>query len=111
MAQVEPGTAFEALWVNGRRATRARTPNDGYLSLWDSYNPDWHVDVDGQPAPLMRVNAVFRGVHLVTGDHIVTFTYHPARLYLGAQVSVVTALALLLWIAWGMRRARGAPGE
>jgi len=30
-AHVEPGSAFEALWVNGRRAVRARTPNDGYL--------------------------------------------------------------------------------
>ncbi|MEA3209730.1 MAG: hypothetical protein QOE70_2787 [Chthoniobacter sp.] len=30
-AQVEPGWKFEALWINGQRATRARTPNDGYL--------------------------------------------------------------------------------
>jgi len=29
--QVEPGTTAEALWVNGRRATRARTPNDAYF--------------------------------------------------------------------------------
>lgn len=30
-AQVEPGTSFEALWINGRRATRARTPKDDYI--------------------------------------------------------------------------------
>ena len=30
-AHIEPGAAFEALWVNGRRAVRARTPNDGYI--------------------------------------------------------------------------------
>ena len=31
-AQVPPGTEyFEQLWVNGRRATRARTPNSSYL--------------------------------------------------------------------------------
>src|SRR4051794_10319530 len=30
-AKVEAGFTAEALWVNGRRATRARTPNDGYL--------------------------------------------------------------------------------
>ncbi|MEI9897657.1 MAG: hypothetical protein WDN28_28305 [Chthoniobacter sp.] len=28
---VEPGTSFEVLWVNGRRATRARTPKDDYI--------------------------------------------------------------------------------
>jgi len=30
-AHVEPGTTFEALWINGRRATRARTPKDDYM--------------------------------------------------------------------------------
>ena len=30
-AHVEPGTSFEALWVNGRRATRARTPKEDYF--------------------------------------------------------------------------------
>ncbi len=28
---IEAGTTTEALWVNGRRATRARTPNDDYF--------------------------------------------------------------------------------
>jgi hypothetical protein len=30
-ARVDPGWRFEALWVDGRRATRARTPNTGFL--------------------------------------------------------------------------------
>lgn len=30
-AQVPPGTTAEALWINGRRATRARTPNGDYF--------------------------------------------------------------------------------
>lgn len=30
-AKIEPGSAYEALWVNGRRATRARTPNNDYF--------------------------------------------------------------------------------
>ena len=30
--------------------------------------PDWKVDVDGQPAPLMRANGLFRAVHLDPGD-------------------------------------------
>ncbi len=31
LAKVDPAWGFEALWVNGRRATRARTPNEGFL--------------------------------------------------------------------------------
>ena len=30
-AQIDPGWKFEALWVNGRRAVRARTPNKGFF--------------------------------------------------------------------------------
>jgi hypothetical protein len=30
-AKVDPAWRFEALWVNGQRATRARTPNEGFF--------------------------------------------------------------------------------
>lgn len=33
-AKVDPGWRFEALWVNGQRATRARTPNSGFLQAY-----------------------------------------------------------------------------
>ena len=79
-----------------RVVIRAGSPGDGYLALSDSYNPDWQVEVDGQPAPMMRVNGLFRGVHLTPGEHIVTFTYHPRMFYLGAAISAITALGLAL---------------
>ena len=31
LAHIDPAWRFEGLWVNGRRATRARTPNEGYF--------------------------------------------------------------------------------
>ena len=33
-AKVDPAWRFEALWVNGKRATRARTPNVGFLQAY-----------------------------------------------------------------------------
>ena len=90
-----------------RVVVSAGLPADGYLLLLDSYNTDWHVDVDGMPATLMRGDALFRAVHLVPGEHAVTFTYHPSRMYLGAQISAATALALVVWVLWDARR-RGA---
>jgi hypothetical protein len=93
-----------------RVVIRAGMPGDGYLALLDSFDPDWKVDVDGGPAPLMRVNALFRAVHLTSGRHVVTFTYHPSRMYLGAWISGLTAAALLLWMAWSRRRGAAGPG-
>ena len=74
------------------------------LALSDTYDTDWQVDVDGVPARMMRVNGLFRGVHLTPGEHTVTFSYRPAKFYLGAATSAITALGLALACAVGARR-------
>jgi hypothetical protein len=88
-----------------RVVIRAASPGDGYLALLDTYTPDWHVDVDGQPAPLMRANGLFRAVHLTPGVHTVTFTFRPRQFYLGAGVSAATALLLVAWCALSRKGA------
>ena len=100
---VQPYANFLEDSVN-RVVVSAGLPQDGYLALFDSYDPDWHVNVDGAPAPLMRADGLFRAVHLTTGSHVVTFTYRPLRMYLGAAVSGVTALALAAWCLWSRRQ-------
>jgi len=102
---VSPSAAFVEDGLN-RVVVRAGLPADGYLALFDSYDPDWHVDVYGQPATLMRANGLFRAVHVRRGAHVVTFRYRPSRMYLGAAMSGVTALALGLWCL--VTRRRGA---
>ena len=87
-----------------RVVVRAALPADGYLALLDSYDPDWHVDVDGAPAPLMRANGLFRAVHLRTGTHLVTFTYRPKMFYAGAAMSGSAALTLVVWCVIDRRR-------
>lgn len=96
--------------AHNRVVVRAGLPADGYLALFDTYDPDWVVDVDGMPAPLMRANGTFRAVHLTRGQHIVTFTYRPRLVYLGGMVSAGAALALVGWCAAeaGVRRRRRA---
>src|SRR5262249_6397783 len=69
---VQPYANFLEDGLN-RVVVSAGLPYDGYLALFDSYDPDWHVDVDGTAAPLMRANGIFRAVHLTTGSHVVTF--------------------------------------
>lgn len=104
---VRPSAAFIEDGLN-RVVIRAGTPGDGYLALMDTYNPDWKVDVDGRPAPLMRANGLFRAVHLTPGAHIVTFTFRPRKFYEGAATTALTALGLAIWSVWARRR-RSAP--
>lgn len=70
-------------------------PTDGgYLVLLDSFDPRWRVEVDGQPAPLLRANGLFRAVHIAPGRHSVRMHFRPAVFYASAGVSALTALML-----------------
>jgi hypothetical protein len=43
--------------------------------LNDKFDPNWHVFVDGKPAPLLRCNFIMRGVYLIPGAHTVEFKF------------------------------------
>jgi hypothetical protein len=104
-----PGVPASATFIEdglNRVVIRATLPADGYLALLDTYTPDWHVEVDGVSAPLMRANALFRAVHLASGTHGVIFTYRPRQLYIGATITATAAVALAIWCAWGARLHR-----
>jgi hypothetical protein len=67
----------------------------GYLNVLDSFDPDWHVTVDDDQAPLLRADGLFRAVRLVPGQHEVRFTYRPRALMIGSAISGLTGLALI----------------
>jgi hypothetical protein len=45
------------------------------LLLNDKFDPNWHVFVDGKPAPLLRCNFIMRGVYVTPGAHSVEFKF------------------------------------
>lgn len=79
----------------------------GVLVLVEGFDSGWTASVDGQPAPVLRANVLFRGVRLAPGRHAVRFAYRPAAATLGACSSGAAMLlaATLAWLA--RRQARG----
>jgi hypothetical protein len=62
----------------------------------ESWYPNWHVTVDGQEMPLLRVYYAFQGVMLPPGEHHVVFEYRkPWYVWAGLAISLLT-LALLV---------------
>jgi hypothetical protein len=53
----------------------AQADKPSVLLLNDKSDPDWHVYVDGQSAPILRCNFIMRGVYLMPGSHAVEFRY------------------------------------
>ena len=64
------------------------------------YYPDgWHATVDGQPLELFRADWTLRAALLPAGDHEVVMTFLPDSYRVGALVSAIASIALLLLLA------------
>lgn len=79
----------------------------GLLVLVDSFAEGWTASVDGQRVPILRANALWRGVPVGPGARKVVFRYRAPGLAPGVALSILTALGLLAAIA----RSRAAPGN
>jgi len=77
----------------------AELAEEGYLVLTDAHYPGWRAVVDGLEVPIYRANLLFRAVYLPAGRHRVEFIYEPLSLKVGAAISLITLLALLVGIA------------
>jgi hypothetical protein len=53
-------------------------PSDGLFVVLEGHAPGWHATVDDDPAAVLRVNLIFRGVEVPAGTHRVTLSYNPA---------------------------------
>ena len=53
----------------------ARRP--GYLVLNDAYHPWWRATIDGEQAPIMKANLLFRSVSVPEGTHRIRFEFKP----------------------------------
>ncbi|HEU5088707.1 MAG TPA: YfhO family protein, partial [Roseiflexaceae bacterium] len=66
------------------------------IVLTDAYDAGWKVTVDGQSADLLRANAMFRGVGVAAGQHVIVFRYQPAPVLWGGSASIVGWVVLIM---------------
>jgi uncharacterized membrane protein YfhO len=85
---------------------RVQAPERGFLHLADQYAPGWTATVNGQPAPILRGDYLFRLVEVPKGDSTVEFVYRPASLLIGIVISTVSAIAVGALLVRRWRRAR-----
>jgi hypothetical protein len=77
------------------------------LVLADTFQGDWKVTVDGEPAHLGRVDSTLRGVVVPEGGSTVVFTYESPSRQIGTLISLASLVALLAGASiWALRRRR-----
>ena len=105
-AVARPAPADRELW-------EVDAPSGGFLRVGARWDPGWSATVDGQAAPVLRADGVFRGVVVGPGRHLVRFSYRNAGEMQGRLVGGGAFLMLLALVGpWrkiaGRRQPNGA---
>ncbi len=103
-----------ARYRNAEVVLSGRAAEPGIAVLTDNWHPNWSAKVNGQPAPVLRVNGIFRGVAVPSGDFRVELEYRPKTLSFALYLSTASLALLLLIFAFRKRldrflRGRGVP--
>ena len=85
----------------------AACATNGFVVLSDLYYDGWRSFVDGSEQEVYRADSAFRAVRLEAGQHRIEFVFDPLSFRIGAIVSLVALLLIIVLTAVLMcRRAR-----
>jgi hypothetical protein len=81
-----------------RLVIHVQASTEGWLLLSDVWYPGWRAQVDGTSTQIVHGDYLFRAVQVPVGEHQVVFTYQPLSFWLGALVSLLGWMILVvLW--------------
>lgn len=88
---------------------RATTQVNSLAVFSEIYYPEgWVAYIDGQEAPILRVNFVLRALEIPAGDHTVEFRFAPKSYTVGNKITTASSWLLLLVllgsIGWSLRK-------
>ncbi len=93
-----------ALPDDGTFGGQVSVNRDAVVMLKATYDPRWHVTVDGKPAKTQMLAPSFVGVAVGPGRHTIEFHYVPFRYYwLLFTIGALTFVALILLPRFGPR--------
>ncbi len=91
------GSAEVVRYEPNRVDVQTKAGGPSVLVLGENHYPGWRAYLDGRSVGVLRVNYNQRGVMVPAGAHEVLFVYRPKSAMIGAVVSLLAALGLLLW--------------
>jgi hypothetical protein len=86
-------------WSAERREFTVRSEKGGRFILVEQFFPGWRATIDGTLVHIERWNHAFQSIFVPAGEHRIQFVFASRGLRLGAIVSAVSLLALLLCFA------------
>ena len=82
--------SVQVSYPNPQRAVLDVTlESTGLVVLSDVYYPGWQLTIDGEPAPIIRVNILMRRALVTAGRHRLVYSFAPGSFHAGFVVSIV----------------------
>lgn len=89
---------------NNKLFLKVRVKENSLLILSDTHYPGWKVFVDGSPEKIYRANYNFRAIPLKPGEYEVKFIYDPISFKMGALISFLTLIGIVVYFVRRKRR-------
>jgi len=93
----------------GHLAYQITTSTPALLILSETYYPGWQATIDGQPASIFRADYVLRAVPVPAGEHTVELIFRPLTFTIGAIVSALTLLTVVILLIIYRRKRSQTP--
>lgn len=105
------GSAIVQAYEAGRVQIGAVVEEPGLLVLTDATYPGWGVTVNGEPAEIVELDGLLRGVKLPAGEHEVLFEYRPRAFLTGLGISLVSWIgaAFFVFVSYLFNKRINAP--
>ncbi len=72
-----------------------------FSEVWYGPNKGWKAYIDGEEAPIIRVNYILRGVVIPEGSHEVVLEFKPRSYTTGKMIGTLASILLISAIAFG----------
>ena len=95
---VQPGDTIALTSYAANKLTfKSHSANGGLAVFSEIYFPwGWRATIDGQEAPIGRVNYVLRAMQLPAGDHTIEMTYDPQEVHQTETMATTAILVIFL---------------
>lgn len=83
-------------YTDEKSKIKINTNKNSLLFMSDTFYPGWNAYIDGRKVSIQKANLIFRAIAVPQGEHVVILKYEPASFVLGALISVITAVLLVI---------------
>jgi hypothetical protein len=99
LPDVAPDDAFAEIlkFTPEQFAIQVETSEPAILTVAQVEYPGWNITVDGESVSAIHSYGALTAIPLEAGDHVVRYRYQPISFYVGAALSLITWIGLIIF--------------